>query len=122
MMVPLLMASSMGKSVSPGTLKLMLKDALQKSTRKTYPTILNGLSPALTVLTDTNDDIETVVTSVQALTMALRAVANESERVVLKVILKLSQRPVTALIDGLLDTGKVKSLDTTDTLHDCEYC
>ena len=69
--------------------------------------------PALTVLADTDDDIETVVAGVQALTVALRTVANEGEGVVLEVVLEFGERPVASLKDGLLGACKVESLDAT---------
>jgi hypothetical protein len=68
------------------------------------------LPPALAVLTDTNDDIETVVTSIQALTVALRTVADESEGIILEVVLELRERPVTSLVNNLLGASKVEGL------------
>ncbi len=64
MMVPLLMASSIGKRVSPGT-----------------HSILNSLPPALAALANTDNDVEAVVTGVQTLSVALRALADEGEGV-----------------------------------------
>jgi hypothetical protein len=45
--------------------------------------------------------------------MALRAIADERERVVLEVVLELCERPVATLVDNFLRAGKVKGLDTT---------
>lgn len=36
-----------------------------------YPSILNGLLPRLTILSDTNDDVEAVITEVKTLTVTL---------------------------------------------------
>lgn len=77
------------------------------------PAVLNRLPPALAVLADTDNDVETVVPRIEALAMPLRAVADESEGVVLEVILELGQRPVGALVHLLLDACKAQSLDTT---------
>ncbi len=52
-----------------------------------HPAILLRLFPALSVLAHTNDHVETVVAQVQALAVALRAVADEREGVVLEVVL-----------------------------------
>lgn len=51
------------------------------------PAILNGILPGLTVLSDTNDDVEAVVTEVETLAVALRAIADERQSVVLEVLL-----------------------------------
>lgn len=52
------------------------------------PAILYSFFPRDTVLSDTNDDIETVVTEVETLTVTLRAIANQGESVILEVLLK----------------------------------
>lgn len=52
-----------------------------------YPAILLRLLPRSTVLPHADDDIETVVPEVEALTVTLRAVTDQSERVVLEVFL-----------------------------------
>ncbi len=80
--------------------------------RPTYPAISHGLLPALTVFADTNNDIEAVVASVQTLTMALRAITDKRERVVLEVVLELSQRPVAPFIHNLFCARKVERFDT----------
>jgi len=80
------------------------------------PTILDGLSPGLAVLADTDNDVEAVVAGVEALTMTLRTVADEGKSIVLEVVLKLGKRPVAAFVDDLLGAGEVKSLDTTGSL------
>ena len=74
------------------------------------------LSPALTVFPNTDDNIEAIVTSVETLSMSLRAVADESEGVVLEVVLELGQGPVTPLVDDLLRASEVQSLDSTSLL------
>ena len=52
------------------------------------PAVLLGILPRLAVLSDTNDDIEAVVTEVETLAVALRAVADEGKSVVLEVVLE----------------------------------
>lgn len=79
----------------------------------TDPAILDGLLPTLAILADTDDDIETVVTGIQALSVTLRAIANEGEGVVFEVVVKLGKGPVAALIDNLLRARKVEGLDAT---------
>ena len=54
-----------------------------------HPAISLGLLPALTVLADTDNNVEAVVAGVETLAMTLRAIANESEGVVLEVVLEL---------------------------------
>jgi len=61
------------------------------------PPILLGLLPASTVLPDTNNDVDTIVTEVQTLTVTLRTVTDESKSVVLEVFEELLSWPVTAL-------------------------
>lgn len=85
--------------------------------KATYPSVFLGLLPALAALPDTDDDIEAVVAGVQALSVALGAVANKGQRVVLEVVLELRERPVRALVDLLLGAGKVKSLDSAGRLE-----
>jgi len=52
-----------------------------------HPPILDGVFPRLAVFAHADDDIETVVAEVEALSVALRAVANKGKSVVLEVIL-----------------------------------
>lgn len=78
----------------------------------TYPTIFQCLTPALTVFADTNNYVESVVTSVEALTMTLRAIPDEGESIVLKVLLKFRKRPVGTFVDGFLRPRKIQRLDT----------
>lgn len=52
------------------------------------PAILLSILPGLAVLSDTNNDVEAVVTEVKTLTVTLRAVANEGQGVVLEVFLR----------------------------------
>ena len=51
------------------------------------PSILLRLFPARAVLPDTDDHVDAVVAKVQALAVALRAVADKGEGVVLEVVL-----------------------------------
>ena len=118
MIVPRLMASSIGKRVSPGIYQGRVR-AEEVREGRTDPTILDGLFPALAVLADTNDNVEAVVTSIQTLAMALRAVADEGEGVVLEVVVKLGKRPVAALVDDLLGACKVEGLYPTRTQSLC---
>lgn len=60
----------------------------------THPAVLLGLLPGLAALTDTDDDVHAVVAGVEALSVTLRAIANEGEGVVLEVLLELRERPV----------------------------
>ena len=52
------------------------------------PAILDGLLPAGTVFPDTDNDVQAVVAEVEALAVALGAVADEGEGVVLEVLLE----------------------------------
>ena len=61
------------------------------------PAILLCFLPASTVFPYTNDDIEAVVAEIQPLAMTLRAIADESESVVLEVVKELVTRPVVSL-------------------------
>lgn len=54
------------------------------------PAILDGVLPGLAVLSHTDDDVQAVVTEVKALAVALGAVADQGEGVVLEVVLRLS--------------------------------
>lgn len=92
-----------------------------------HPAVLDGLLPRGAVLAHADDDVEAVVAQVEALAVALRAVADEGERVVLEVLLlpsachptappvkthlQLLPGPVRPLVDGLLGASKVDGLD-----------
>ena len=52
------------------------------------PAILLGVLPRLAVLSDADDDVETIVTEVETLAVTLGAVADEGESVVLEVVLQ----------------------------------
>lgn len=52
-----------------------------------YPAILYCFFPRGTVLSDTNDDIEAVVSEIQTLTVTLRSIADQCEGVILEVFL-----------------------------------
>jgi hypothetical protein len=81
------------------------------------PTVLDSLLPRSTVLTDTDDNVQALVTSVEGLTVTLRAVTDHGKGLTLEVVLELLSGPVGTLVDGLLGTGKVEGLDTTDGLE-----
>ena len=51
------------------------------------PAVLLGILPGLAALSDADDDVEAVVAEVQALAVALGAVADEGEGVVPEVVL-----------------------------------
>lgn len=78
---------------------------------RTDPAIFESLFPALAILADTDDDIETVITSIQTLAVALRTIANEGKSVIFEVVVDLGKGPVAALIDDLFRARKVESLD-----------
>lgn len=51
------------------------------------PAILDGVLPGLALLSDSDDDVQAVVTEVKTLTVTLGAVTDQSEGVVLEVVL-----------------------------------
>jgi hypothetical protein len=83
----------------------------------TYPTIRHRLLPTLTILTDTDNDVKTIITSIQTLAMSLRAVPDKGQGIVLEIVLQLSQWPITAFVYNLFCSCKIKSFDTTDSLE-----
>ena len=64
-----------------------------KEIRSWHPSILLCLFPARTVLAHTNNDVEALVPQAEALTVSLRAVADEGECVILEVVLSFYQSP-----------------------------
>lgn len=52
------------------------------------PTILDGVLPRLALLSDTNDDVQAVVTQVKTLAVTLGTVADQGKSVVLEVVLE----------------------------------
>lgn len=78
-----------------GTLANSLVDVEEILAR--HPAVLLGLLPACAVLPHTHDNIEAVVAEVEPLAMALRAVTDQSEGVVLEVVEELLSGPVGAL-------------------------
>ena len=113
-MVPLAMASSMGKRVLPGTCAHdkgsasahALRDGVEEG-EGTHPAVLLRLLPRLAALTDADDDVDAVVASVEALPVTLRAVADEGERVVLEVLLELGEGPVCERESGFEKVSSV---------------
>ncbi|KAH3660712.1 hypothetical protein OGATHE_005044 [Ogataea polymorpha] len=79
------------------------------------PSVLNGSLPRSTILSDTNDDVQTVVSQIQTLAVTLGTVTDQSKSIVLEVLKQLLSWPVSSLVDNLLDTTKVDLLDTSDT-------
>ena len=61
------------------------------------PAILLSVLPGLSVLSDTNNDVESVVTEVKTLTVTLRTVTNEGQSIVLEVLKELLLGPVGTL-------------------------
>ena len=76
------------------------------------PTVLLGGLPGSTILSNTNDDVKTVVSQVKTLAVTLGTVTNEGKSVVLEVVKELLSGPVSTLVDDLLGTSKVNGLDT----------
>jgi len=54
-----------------------------------YPAVLLSLLPRSTILSDANDDIQAVVTEIQALAMTLRAISDQCKSIVLEIILEM---------------------------------
>jgi hypothetical protein len=65
---------------------------------------LHGILPRLPVLADADDDVEPVVAEVEALAVALRAVADQGECVVLEVLLR-AERPVS--LSSMIEEKKI---------------
>jgi len=76
------------------------------------PAVLDGLLPRSSVLAHSDDDVEAVVAEVETLAVALGTVADQRKSVILEVLLDLLQRPVRALVDGLLCSSKVNGPNT----------
>ena len=91
-----------------------MKNAFGTWNRCTNPTILHSLLPALAILANTHDDIKTIVTGVQTLSMTLRAVPDQGKGIIFEVVLELGQWPVTPLVDDLFAPGKVEGLHPTN--------
>jgi hypothetical protein len=51
------------------------------------PAVLDRILPRLTVLSDTDDNVQAIVSEVETLAVALRAIADQSEGIVLEVVL-----------------------------------
>lgn len=76
------------------------------------PAVLDGLLPGSTILADTDNDVQTLVTEVETLTVTLGAVADQGKGVVLEVLLELLTGPVLTLVDGLLVISEGDGLNT----------
>jgi hypothetical protein len=79
-----------------------------------YPSVLDSLLPRSAVLANTDDDVDSVVAGVESLSVTLGTVTDDSEGVVLEVVLQLGQRPVGALRGGN-EAGK--SAEMTERAH-----
>ncbi len=62
-----------------------------------HPAILLCLFPASTVLSHADNHVHAIVAEVEALAVALGAVTNEGEGIVLEVLEELVARPIVAL-------------------------
>ncbi len=62
-----------------------------------HPSVLLRLFPALAILPHANDHVETIVAQVEPLAVTLRAVADQSQGVVLEVVQELVAWPVITL-------------------------
>ena len=69
-----------------------------KKIRAGDPAILLGFLPGCAVLAHADNNIKPVVAKIEALTMTLRAVANECKGVVLEVVKELIARPVGSFL------------------------
>jgi hypothetical protein len=54
---------------------------------RTHPTIFQCLFPTLAVLANADDDVKAIVARVEALSVALRAIADEGKRIIFEVVL-----------------------------------
>ena len=66
----------------------------------------------MTVLTDTDDDLQTVVAEVEGLGVTLGSVTDDGEGVVLEDFVELLLGEVGTFPDGLLSAGEVEGFDT----------
>lgn len=113
--VPRLRLGSIRKQVhDDGTLVDSLLDGEKGLTGN--ESVLDSLLPRSTVLTDTNNDVKTLVSGVESLTSALGTVAEHTESVGLEVLLQLLNGPVGSLPNLLGSAGEVNGLDTSDGL------
>ena len=69
-----------------------------------------SLFPAITILADTNNDLEAIVHSTQA----LGPIADEGKQVIFEVVLELRQGPVCTLVYNLFGACEIESLDFTN--------
>jgi len=84
---------------------------------RTHPAIFQRLLPTLAVLAHADDDVHAIVARVEALSVALGAIADEGERVIFEIVLQLGERPVAALVDDFLRARKIERFNTR---MDCE--
>lgn len=113
---PCLGLRSVGKQVHDvGTLLDGLLDLEQ--VLAWHPAVLDGGLPGGTVLTDTDDDVQTVVSHVQTLAVTLGTVADQRKGVVGEVLQQLLSWPVGTLVHSLDSTTEVDLLQTTLSDH-----
>lgn len=82
-----------------------------------YPTILLRLLPAGTVFPHANDNVEAVVAQVQSLAVALRAVADEGEGIILEVVLFAYRSAICLLQIG----GQMGTKDARESCHEASH-
>lgn len=106
------------------------------------PTVLLSLLPGFSTLSDTDNDLDTLVSGVEGLTVTLRSVTDHGKGVVLEEadfvsgilgtplreggdrensLLEFVEGPVGSLVNDLLGSGKVEGLDTSSSL-DVSIC
>jgi len=85
---------------------------INREVKELDPAVFHRLPPTFAVFTDTDNDIEAVVACIQALTMTLGAVSNESKSVIFEVLLKLCQRPIAALVNNFFGASKIKGFNS----------
>jgi hypothetical protein len=87
---------------------------------RTHPAIFQRLLPTLAVLAHADDDVHAIVARVEALSVALGAIAYEGERVIFEIVLQLGERPVAALVDDFLRARKIERFNTADGLRETQ--
>lgn len=79
------------------------------------PSIFDGGLPGGTVLSDTDDDVQAVISQVQTLAVTLGTVTNQGHCVVLEVLQQLFSWPVGSFVNQLFNTAEVNLLQASDS-------
>ena len=58
-----------------------------RETLRAHPTIFESLFPTLAVFANADDDFEAIVARVEALSVALRTIADEGKRIIFEVVM-----------------------------------